>query len=68
MRLVNQFPIHFGLEETYLLIKRYQHSLPRTLCTQNTFPLMLDIMAKPEINHLHESLQYPLVISINSRH
>lgn len=63
MRPVNQLPIHFGLEEAYLLTKDTQHgaSLPRTLCTQNTISLMLDIMAKPEINCLHESLQSLLV-------
>lgn len=58
MRLGNQLPIHFGLEEIYLLTKGNQHgaSHPKTLCTQNIIPLMLGIMAKPEMNHLHQSL------------
>lgn len=56
-------PIPFGLEESYLLTRDVQHgaSLSRT-CTQRTISLMLlGIMTKYEVNHLHESLQAQLI-------
>lgn len=60
---MNQLPIHFGLEEAYLLTKGVQYgaSLSRT-CTQSTISLMLlGIMTKHEVNRLHEFLQAQLM-------